>query len=90
LRINAGTKAFGSALPAAAAAGADAELKSEFVHAAHARLSAFLNLAFRYRVANADVHPGSLLRTAFNCCSFMPLTKINHRFERTSKMALTP
>jgi hypothetical protein len=92
LRVDAGLEAFGRALPATPTAGAHAELQSELVERAHPGLGALLDLAFRYRVANADVHPGSsdsLLQTIFNYRSFMPLTKINHRFERTSKMALT-
>ena len=83
--LDASLQAFGGALPATAAAGADAELKSELIHRADACLRAFLDLALGYRVANADVHPGSLLRTAFNGCSFMRVITNNHRFERTSE-----
>src|SRR5690606_6410307 len=61
----------GSALPAASAAGPDAERRGKVVHGARALFSAFADLALGDRVAEADVHA-----TDYHLRNTLPATKI--------------
>src|SRR5260221_8644969 len=71
----AGAQHVGSAIPATPAPRSDAQLSSERVERIGTGTSAFLDLAKRYRVADADVHATSIIRTIISQTNILPRTK---------------